>query len=97
MSDPCFGFFDDFLHLLGRDDIVIGPETKSIVKGIRDVGPHVVGQVSFSQHFPDGHVPERRDDLAAGKVSSKFFLHVSINDQCQIAGEEVSADAVFAA
>ena len=95
MSDPRLGFFDDFLHLFGWDDVVIGPEAKRVVKSIRDVSPHVVRQVSLSQNLPDRHVPERRDDLIAGIAGAEFFLHVPIDDQRQIAGEEMSFDVVF--
>ena len=64
---------------------------------IRDVGPHVVGQISLSEDFPDGHVLKRGNDLAAGEAASEFFLHVPVDDQRQIAGEEVSFDVVFQA
>ena len=64
---------------------------------IRDVGPHVVGQISLSEDFPDGHVLKRGNDLTAGEAASEFFLHVPVDDQRQIAGEEVSFDVVFQA
>ena len=76
MSDSRLGFFDDFLHLLGRDDVVVGPESEGVMECIRDVGPHVVGQISFSQDFPDGHVLKRGNDPAAGKAAAEFTKEI---------------------
>ena len=95
MSDPRLGFFDDFLHLFGWDDVVVSPKSEGIVERICDIGSHIVGQVSFSQHFPNGHVLECGDDLTAGEAAAEFPLHVTVDDQRQITGEEMSFDVIF--
>lgn len=90
---PCpslhFRLFHDRFHLLLCHDLIVSPETESLVQRVREVCSCVTGNIARAFDLLEVHPSELADDVFTGEVAFQSLLKHPVEDQRQKAGHEV--------
>ena len=68
------GVLNNFFHLFGAHDLVVGSESKSFMQRIGKISAGVGGNESIALDFNEVHIPQTGDHLASGEFTIQHFL-----------------------